>query len=991
MSENVIRVVGAREHNLKNISVAIPRDKFVVITGLSGSGKSSLAFDTIFAEGQRRYVESLSAYARQFLGQMEKPNVDYIEGLSPAVSIDQKGTSHNPRSTVGTVTEVYDYLRLLYARAGIPHCPHCGRVVTRQSAQEIVDRIETLPEGARLLILSPLVRSRKGSHKSVLDEIQKAGFVRARVDGRVYELDESIQLDRYKNHTVEAVVDRLIIQPAQDRGEADSDRSRLTDSIETALKFGDGYVTIHWMNPPVEANQFDGMPAADGIIPQGDENEGKDLLFSEHLACPEHGSILTEIEPRTFSFNTPHGACPECQGLGGTLEIDPELLIPDTSLSFTDGAIAASEWSGPRDEGGYYWQTLIAMADEYSIDLDKPVRELKKNELDLVLYGTRGKRFTVHYRNREGRQATFQTAFEGVISNLQRRYKETNSEYIRDKLSEYMSEQICPICSGSRLRREALSVTIADTNIIEVTHWPVLRTLDWVKSLSGDDSALNTRQQLIAERVLKEIQDRLGFLVDVGLDYLTLDRTAASLSGGEAQRIRLATQIGSRLMGVLYVLDEPSIGLHPRDNNRLLRTLEGLRDLGNTVLVVEHDADTIRTSDWVVDLGPLAGEHGGEVVCEGTLDAILACDESLTGAYLTGKLKVPIPPERRSGNGNHLSIIGARQNNLKNIDVDIPLGKLVCITGVSGSGKSTLMVEILYKALARALNRAKTQPGEHDSIGGLENLDKVINIDQTPIGRTPRSNPGTYTGLFDHVRSLFAELPESKIRGYKPGRFSFNVHGGRCEACQGQGQLRIEMQFLPDVYVPCDVCSGARFNRETLQVRFKEFNIAEVLDMTVDTALEVFEAFPKMVNRLQTLQDVGLGYIRIGQPAPTLSGGEAQRVKLARELSKRSTGRTLYVLDEPSVGLHAADVHKLIEVLQRLVEGGNTVLIIEHNLDIIKVADHLVDLGPEGGDRGGEVVAEGTPEEVCELDESYTGQHLRPFICNRDAVFTPAN
>ncbi|MFN2160257.1 MAG: excinuclease ABC subunit UvrA [Anaerolineales bacterium] len=990
MSEKVIRVVGAREHNLKNISVVIPRDKFVVITGLSGSGKSSLAFDTIFAEGQRRYVESLSAYARQFLGQMEKPDVDYIDGLSPAVSIDQKGTSHNPRSTVGTVTEVYDYLRLLYARAGIPHCPDCGRVVTRQSAQEIVDRIENLPEGARLLILSPLVRGRKGTHKSVLEEIQKSGFVRARVDGKVYELDEDIELDRYKNHTVEAVVDRLIIQRLEDEKDAASARSRLTDSIETALKFGDGYVTIHWMNPSDDVEQLYGMPPEGVETPERSEISGKDLGFSEHLACPEHGSILTEIEPRTFSFNTPHGACPECQGLGGKLEIDPELLIPDTSLSFAEGAIAATEWSGPREEGGYYWQTLNAMANEYDIDLDKPVRDLKKNELDLVLYGTRGKRITVHYRNREGRQATFQTTFEGVVSNLQRRYKETSSEYIREKLSEYMSEQICPSCNGSRLRREALSVTVADRNIIEVTHWPVMRTLEWAKNLGGEDSSLNARQRLIAERVLKEIQDRLGFLVDVGLDYLTLDRTAGSLSGGEAQRIRLATQIGSRLMGVLYVLDEPSIGLHPRDNKRLLGTLEGLRDLGNTVLVVEHDSDTIRTSDWVVDLGPRAGEHGGEVVCEGALDAILACEESLTGAYLTGKLKVPIPSERRGGNGNKISIIGARQNNLKNIDVDIPLGKLVCITGVSGSGKSTLMVEILYKALARALNRAKIQPGEHDSIEGLEYLDKVINIDQTPIGRTPRSNPGTYTGLFDHVRSLFAELPESKIRGYKPGRFSFNVHGGRCEACQGQGQLRIEMQFLPDVYVPCDVCNRARFNRETLQVRFKDFNIAEVLDMTVDRALEVFEAFPKMVNRLQTLQDVGLGYIRIGQPAPTLSGGEAQRVKLARELSKRSTGRTLYVLDEPSVGLHAADVHKLIEVLQRLVEGGNTVLIIEHNLDIIKVADHLIDLGPEGGDRGGEVVAQGTPEEICERDDSYTGQYLRPFICDKDAVFTPA-
>ena len=979
MSKNVIRVVGAREHNLKNITVDIPRDKFVVITGLSGSGKSSLAFDTIFAEGQRRYVESLSAYARQFLGQMNKPDVDYIEGLSPAVSIDQKGASHNPRSTVGTVTEIYDYLRLLYARAGIPHCPECGREVTRQSAQEIVDKIEALPEEARLLILSPLVRARKGTHQTVLEEIRKTGFVRARVDGRVYELDEDIQMDRYKIHTVEAVVDRLVIRHPEDEEQVQAARSRLTDSIETALKFGDGYMTVHWLNPISEN--------ADPLAGTGDngkldiKQEGRDILFSEHLACPEHGSVLTEIEPRTFSFNTPHGACPECQGLGGTLEIDADLLIPDSNLSLNQGAITVSEWSGPREEGGYYWQALEAVAQEYDIDLGAPVRDLPAAKLDLVLNGTKGKRVTVHYRNRDGRQATFQTAFEGVIGNLQRRYRETNSEYIRDKLSEYMNEQVCPTCKGARLRKEALHVTVGDANIIEVTRWHVLQTLEWVRLLCGPDTPLNSRQQIIAERVLKEVQDRLGFLVDVGLDYLTLDRSAASLSGGEAQRIRLATQIGSRLMGVLYVLDEPSIGLHPRDNDRLLRTLEGLRDLGNTVMVVEHDADTIRTSDWVIDLGPRAGEQGGWIVAEGTVEQILETEESLTGAYLSGKLKVPIPEERRIGNGKTIRVVGARQNNLKNIDVTIPLGKLVCITGVSGSGKSTLMVEILYKALARQLNRARTQPGDYDDIEGVEHLDKVISIDQTPIGRTPRSNPGTYTGLFDHVRSLFAELPESKIRGYKPGRFSFNVHGGRCEACQGHGQLRIEMQFMPDVYVPCDVCHGARFNRETLQVRFKGLNIAEVLELTVDGALELFAAFPKMVSRLQTLQDVGLGYIRIGQPAPTLSGGEAQRVKLSRELSKRSTGRTLYVLDEPSVGLHAADVHKLIEVLQRLVDSGNTVLIIEHNLDIIKVADHIIDLGPEGGERGGYIVAEGTPEEVCALDDSCTGQHLRPFVC----------
>lgn len=970
MSQNVIRVVGAREHNLKNITVEIPRDKLVVITGLSGSGKSSLAFDTIFAEGQRRYVESLSAYARQFLGQMEKPDVDYIEGLSPAVSIDQKGVSHNPRSTVGTVTEIYDYLRLLFARVGVPHCPICGREVARQSAQEIVDEILRLPQGARLLLLAPLVRGRKGTHQAVLEEIRRAGFVRARVDGQVYDLDEEIQMDRYKIHTVEAVVDRLVLTEAEDENERQSFLSRLTDSVETALKFGEGYLTLHWLNPPGETAGQE-TPA------------GRDLHFSEHLACPEHGSVLPEIEPRTFSFNTPHGACPDCQGLGGRLEIDPDLLIPNRDLSINEGAIVASEWRGPREEGGYYWQMLEAVARHFHIDLDKPVRLIPPEKLNIILYGTGGQEINVQYRNKDGRLTTFRAPFEGVIINLQRRYHETASEYMRERIAELMTEQVCPTCQGTRLRKEALAVTVDGVNIVEVTRWPVKRTLEWVRRLAGRESPLNARQQAIAERILKEIEARLGFLVDVGLDYLTLQRSASTLSGGEAQRIRLATQIGSRLTGVLYVLDEPSIGLHPRDNHRLLNTLKGLRDLGNTVLVVEHDTETILSADWIVDLGPRAGEHGGRVVAEGRVEDILRVPESLTGAYLAGRLKVPIPATRRSGNGKTLTIVGAREHNLKNITVRIPLGKLVCITGVSGSGKSTLMVEILYKALARALNGARTQPGEHDRIEGLEHLDKVINIDQSPIGRTPRSNPGTYTGLFDLIRQLYAELPESKMRGYKPGRFSFNVHGGRCEACMGQGQLRIEMQFLPDVYVPCDVCHGARFNRETLQVRFKGLNISQVLDLTVDEGLELFAAFPAMVSRLRTLQDVGLGYIRIGQPAPTLSGGEAQRVKLARELSKRSTGRTLYVLDEPSVGLHAADVHKLIEVLQRLVDAGNTVLIIEHNLDIIKVADHIIDLGPEGGDRGGEIVAEGTPEEVCARDDSYTGQYLRPFICQK--------
>ncbi len=963
MNPNVIRVVGARVHNLKNITVEIPRDKLVVITGLSGSGKSSLAFDTIFAEGQRRYVESLSAYARQFLGQMDKPDVDYIEGLSPAVSIDQKGVSHNPRSTVGTVTEVYDYLRLLYARVGIPHCPECGREVTKQSAQEIVDVVAALPESSRLLILSPLVRGRKGTHQAVLEEIRKTGFVRTRVDGVVHELDEDIQMDRYKIHNIEAVVDRVLLHHDPDPEEDKLSLSRLTDSIETALKFGDGYLIVQDIT---------------------DAKAPFDMHFSEHLACPEHGSVLPEIEPRTFSFNTPHGACPDCQGLGGKLEIDAELLIPDPDLSLTDGAIISTEWSGPKEEGGYYWQSLEAAAKYYDIDLKAPVRDLPKEKLDIVLFGTHGKEIPITYKRDEGHQYVFDREFEGVISNLMRRYNETNSEYMREKISVFMRMRTCPTCGGKRLRREAIAVTVDGKNIVEITDWPILQTLRWIENLCGSDTPLNTRQQTIAERILKEISERLGFLVDVGLDYLTLKRSAGSLSGGEAQRIRLATQIGSRLMGVLYVLDEPSIGLHPRDNTRLLRTLKGLRDLGNSVIVVEHDSETILSADWVLDLGPGAGEHGGKVVAEGTVDQILENPNSLTGAYLSGRLQVDVPRERRTGNGKKLTIVGARENNLKNIKVNIPLGKFVCITGVSGSGKSTLMIEILYKALAARLQGAHTQPGDFDRIDGIEYVDKVINIDQSPIGRSPRSNPGTYTSLFDQIRTLFAELPESKMRGYKPGRFSFNVHGGRCEACQGQGQLRIEMQFLPDVYVPCDVCHGARFNRETLQVKFKNLNIADVLDLTVDRALEVFEAFPNMLSRLQTLQDVGLGYVRIGQPATTLSGGEAQRVKLARELSKRATGRTLYVLDEPSVGLHAADVHKLIEVLQRLVDTGNSVLIIEHNLDIIKVADHIIDLGPEGGNAGGELIAEGSPEQICEVEASYTAQFLRPYVCKNE-------
>ncbi len=959
MTRDVIRVVGARVHNLKNITVEIPRNRMVVITGLSGSGKSSLAFDTIFAEGQRRYVESLSAYARQFIGQMDKPDVEYIEGLSPAVSIDQKSTSHNPRSTVGTVTEIYDYLRLLYARAGIPHCPVCGREVVRQSAQEIVDRLEDLPDGARIQILAPLVRGRKGTHQGVFAEIRKAGFTRVWVDGQVYLLDEPLPaLDRYRRHDIAAVVDRLVVRQEADPEQRAAARSRLADSVETALRFGDGYLLVLWHTP-------------EGVHP---------LHFSEKLACPEHGISLPEIEPRTFSFNTPHGACPQCQGLGFKLELDPDLVISSPERSLRQGAIAVLEWNGARDEGSWYWQTLEAAARYYHIDLDKPAAALSDRERQIVLYGS-PEPIPMVYHNKRGGTYTLRRRFEGVIANLERRYQETRSDYVREKIAQYMTHRPCPACQGARLRPEALAVTVDSFNIIEVTDWPVHRTLAWVDGLlDAEKTPFTARQAQIAARILREIRARLGFLVDVGLEYLTLSRSATTLSGGEAQRIRLATQVGSRLVGVLYVLDEPSIGLHPRDNARLLATLKGLRDLGNTVLVVEHDEETIRAADWVLDLGPGAGEHGGEVVCAGPPEAIMACEQSLTGAYLSGRRQVPLPARRRQGNGKHLTVVGARANNLKHIDVEIPLGKLVCITGVSGSGKSTLMNEVLYKALAQKLMRARTHPGPHDRILGLEHLDKVIAIDQSPIGRTPRSNPGTYTGLFDEVRKLFASLPESKMRGYAPGRFSFNVKGGRCETCQGQGQLRIEMQFLPDVYVPCDVCQGKRFNRETLQVRFREYNIADVLTMTVDQALDVFAAFPRMVRKLQLLQEVGLGYIRIGQPATTLSGGEAQRVKLAKELSRRPTGRTLYVLDEPSVGLHAADVHKLIDVLQKLVDAGNSVLIIEHNLDIIKSADWIIDLGPEGGEAGGEVVVCGTPEMVSRHPASYTGQYLRTHL-----------
>lgn len=957
MSQDNLRIIGAREHNLKNINIDIPRDKLVVLTGISGSGKSSLAFDTIFAEGQRRYVESLSSYARQFLGQMNKPDVDSIEGLSPAVAIDQKSTSNNPRSTVGTVTEIFDYLRLLFARVGVPHCPVCGRPVQKQSAQEIVETILAMPVGSRLLILAPMVRERKGTYQALFKEIGKSGFTRVRVNGMVYMLDEEIKLDRYKKHTIEAVVDRIVISEPEDEEDRLGMITRLTDSVETALRVGDGYLTVHNMSsePP------------------------EDRMFSENLACPEHGSILIEIEPRTFSFNTPHGACPTCQGLGFREDIDPDLVIPDKMLSLKDGAIKNPEWDS-KDVGGYSWQMLEALAETYQFSLETPFEQLDKAVQRAILHGTGTKEITVNYVGRNGRKGTFKTPFEGVIGNMQRRYQDTNSDWIRMKLGSFITRTPCPECDGKRLRKEALGVLVDGKNIVEVTEYPVENLLEWIELLGSEQTPLRKRDQAIAERILREIHARLSFLTDVGLDYLTLDRSASTLSGGEAQRIRLATQIGSKLMGVLYVLDEPSIGLHPRDNDKLLATLKGLRDLGNTVLVVEHDEETMLNADWIIDLGPGAGEHGGWLVAEGRPEDIEAEAKSLTGAYLSGKKQVPLPQARRKGNGKTLKIKGAKENNLKNIDVTIPLGKLVCITGVSGSGKSTLMVDILYNALARKLMRAHTNPGKHKAIDGIKHLDKVINIDQTPIGRTPRSNPATYTGLFDLVRDLFTELPESKIRGYKKGRFSFNVKGGRCEACMGEGQLKIEMQFLPDVYVPCEVCRGKRYNHETLQVRFKDKNIADVLDMTVETAMEFFDVFPRIKRRLQTLYDVGLGYIRLGQPAPTLSGGEAQRVKLAKELSRVATGRTLYVLDEPSVGLHAADVHKLIEVLQALVDNGNTVLIIEHNMDIIKVADWIIDLGPDGGINGGEIVAQGTPEQICQNGESYTGQYLRKYV-----------
>ncbi|MCI0398082.1 MAG: excinuclease ABC subunit UvrA [Chloroflexi bacterium] len=962
MSLDKIIVRGAREHNLKNITVEIPRDRLVVITGLSGSGKSSLAFDTIFAEGQRRYVESLSAYARQFLGQLEKPDVDQIEGLSPAVSIDQKGVSHNPRSTVGTVTEIYDYLRLLYARVGTPHCPLCGRPVMPQSAEQIVESVQRMTPNSRIQVLAPLIKDRKGHHQAVFEDVRKAGFVRVRVDGEIYQVDEEIELDRYKNHSIEAVVDRLVVRyrPEDESEEAKAARSRLTDSIETALRLGDGVVIINDVTDP---------------------DHTVDHLYSEHLFCAYDGTSVPDIEPRTFSFNSPHGACPDCQGLGTKKVIDPDLVAPNKDLSLHEGAVIA--WP-TDDKQGYYWQLLKATADHFAIPADVPLRKLNDAQMRVLLYGSGQEEIKVRYTNREGDKRTYKTNFEGVVPNLERRYRESTSDYVRLKLEEFMVNRPCRTCDGTRLQPVARAVDVAGQTIAEMTRRPVADILEWVKCLHDEQmTPLTRRQQLIAASILKEVRARLEFMINVGLDYLTLDRSAGSLSGGEAQRIRLATQIGSRLMGVLYVLDEPSIGLHQRDNERLIHTLMGMRDLGNTVLVVEHDEDTIRHADWVLDLGPGAGLNGGWVVAEGTVKDITANENSLTGDYLSGRKHIPIPRKRRKGTGQTLVVRGATENNLKNIDVRIPLGKFVCITGVSGSGKSTFLIEILSKRLNQVFYKSRELPGAHQAIEGLEHLDKVIEIDQSPIGRTPRSNPATYTNLFNQIRDLFAGLPDSKLRGYKSGRFSFNVKGGRCEACEGQGQNRIEMQFLPDIYVPCDVCKGARYNRETLQVTYKGLNIAQVLDLSVEEALDFFANIPPIRRKLQTLHDVGLGYVRLGQPAPTLSGGEAQRVKLSRELSKIATGNTIYILDEPSVGLHAHDVARLIQALNRLVDKGNTVIIIEHNMDIIKVADHLIDLGPEGGQRGGEIVAEGTPEEVAAVPRSYTGQFLQPYLNGR--------
>jgi excinuclease ABC subunit A len=935
-----IVISGAREHNLKDISLAIPREALVVITGLSGSGKSSLAFDTIYAEGQRRYVESLSAYARQFLGQMDKPDVDSIEGLSPAISIDQKTTSRNPRSTVGTVTEIYDYLRLLWARVGKPHCHICGRPIAGQSAEQIIDHVMTLEEGTRFMVLAPVVRGRKGEYGKLLEELRAEGFSRVKVDGEIRLLDEDIELDKKYKHDISVVVDRLVMKSEV--------RKRLADSIETAVSVADGLVDVELV----------------------DDSEGRVLTFSEKFACPEHGPSIAELEPRIFSFNSPHGACPRCTGLGSQMEIDPELIVPDPSLSIGEGAILP--WSA--SSSNYYDEIANAIADRYEVDLETPWEDLPEEERDLFLFGTNGDRIYISYRNRYGRKRSYTTRFDGIVPNLERRYRETDSDYSREKIEEYMSVRPCPECGGARLRPESRAVTVAGLGLPEFTEFSAARALEWIREVELSDV-----DRQIARLILREIEERLGFLCNVGVGYLSMARAAATLSGGEAQRIRLATQIGSSLVGVLYILDEPSIGLHQRDNARLIATLERLRDLGNTVIVVEHDEGTMRAADHLVDLGPGAGEHGGRLVAEGTAAQVEKVAESLTGQFLAGTRVIELPRRRRRARGNVL-VEGATQHNLKKINVKFPLGVLCCVTGVSGSGKSTLVNEVLYKAVANRLHRVKQRPGAHKRITGLDQLDKVISVDQSPIGRTPRSNPATYIGLFDQIRELFSKTQEARARGYKPGRFSFNVKGGRCEVCRGDGQIKIEMHFLPDVYVPCEQCHGKRYNRETLEIRFKGRNIADVLEMPVEEAVEFFAHIPKIRRRLDALNDVGLGYVRLGQPATTLSGGEAQRVKLASELCKVATGQTLYILDEPTTGLHFADIQRLLDVLQRLVAAGNTVVVIEHNLDVIKTADRLLDMGPEGGEEGGYVVATGTPEEVAASEESHTGEFLRRLV-----------
>ena len=939
MSSKYITVTGAREHNLKNINVKLPRDRLVVLTGLSGSGKSSLAFDTIYAEGQRRYVESLSSYARMFLGQMEKPDVDNIDGLSPAISIDQKTTSKNPRSTVGTVTEIYDYLRLLYARIGVPHCPVCGREIRQQTVDQIVDRVMEMPERTKIQVLAPVVRGRKGEHQKEFEAARKGGFVRVRADGIIYDLSESIKLEKNKKHNIEIVVDRLVIKP--------DIRSRLADSVETATGLSDGLVIVNVV-------------------------DGEDTLFSQNYACPEHGVSMEELSPRMFSFNNPAGACPKCTGLGVFMRIDSALIIPDDRLSIRKGGLKGSGWA--MEGSTIATMYMEALAEHYHFSLDTPIRDLSPELVDILLYGTKGEKIKVHRKSEYGR-GTYETEFEGIINNLERRFRDTSSSWIKEEIESYMSAVPCDACGGKRLSKESLAVTVGGKNISDFCDLSVVDALAFLDTLT-----LTPREEMIAAAVLKEIRSRLGFLRNVGLEYLTLSRAAATLSGGESQRIRLATNIGSSLMGVLYILDEPSIGLHQRDNHKLLSTLMRLRDLGNTVIVVEHDEDTMLAADYIVDIGPGAGIHGGNVIYSGDVQGILKCPESITGQYLSGQRFIPVPQTRREGNGKKITIVGAQQNNLKNVTVDIPLGKLVCITGVSGSGKSSLINEVLYKRLAGELNGARTVPGKHKEIRGMENLDKVIQINQSPIGRTPRSNPATYTGVFTDIRELYASTPEAKMHGFTSGRFSFNIKGGRCEACQGDGIIKIEMHFLPDVYVACDVCKGKRYNRETLEVKYKGKSIYDVLEMTVEEGLAFFKDHPKIARKLRTLCDVGLGYIKIGQPATTLSGGEAQRVKLATELSRRPTGKTVYILDEPTTGLHIADVHKLVEVLQKLVDGGNTVIVIEHNLDLIKTADHIIDLGPEGGDKGGMIIAEGTPEQVAATKGSYTGEYIKMML-----------